>query len=141
MCPRHVRIGSPIARSAAPPATSLPIAPAKRTSGHARGGKARTRSAYPQPCTARALVKIIDVVYNHPAHEDFHHDADSHHRVATPCRPLHAGATANLKLTFHLDHSAGADHATRLADDRDHLLFCEPRFAHCSLRIGSQSLT
>src|SRR5262249_24107770 len=24
----------------------------------------------------------------------------------------HAGATANLKLTFHLDHSAGADHAT-----------------------------
>jgi hypothetical protein len=21
----------------------------------------------------------------------------------------HAGATANLKLTFHLDHSAGAD--------------------------------
>ena len=22
----------------------------------------------------------------------------------------HAGATANLKLTFHLDHSAGADH-------------------------------
>jgi len=23
----------------------------------------------------------------------------------------HAGATANLKLTFHLDHSAGADQA------------------------------
>jgi hypothetical protein len=23
----------------------------------------------------------------------------------------HAGATANLELTFHLDHSAGADHA------------------------------
>src|SRR5262249_26506120 len=23
----------------------------------------------------------------------------------------HAGATANLKLTFHLDHSAGADHS------------------------------
>ena len=22
----------------------------------------------------------------------------------------HAGATANLKLTFHLDHSVGADH-------------------------------
>jgi len=22
----------------------------------------------------------------------------------------HAGETANLKLTFHLDHSAGADH-------------------------------
>jgi hypothetical protein len=22
----------------------------------------------------------------------------------------HAGATANLKLTFHPDHSAGADH-------------------------------
>jgi len=28
----------------------------------------------------------------------------------------------------------------RLADDRDHLLFRETRFAHCSLRIGSQSL-
>jgi uncharacterized membrane protein YfcA len=25
----------------------------------------------------------------------------------------HAGATANLKLTFHLDHSAGADHGLR----------------------------
>ena len=25
----------------------------------------------------------------------------------------HAGATANLKLTFHLDHSAGADHPAR----------------------------
>src|SRR5262245_65579125 len=25
----------------------------------------------------------------------------------------HAGATANLKLTFHLDHSAGADHLAR----------------------------
>src|SRR6516164_3870326 len=25
----------------------------------------------------------------------------------------HAGATANLKLTFHLDHSAGADHYFR----------------------------
>jgi len=24
----------------------------------------------------------------------------------------HAGATANLKLTFHLDHSAGADQLT-----------------------------
>ena len=24
----------------------------------------------------------------------------------------HAGATANLKLTFHLDHSVGADHST-----------------------------
>jgi transposase InsO family protein len=24
----------------------------------------------------------------------------------------HAGATANLKLTFHLDHSTGADHCT-----------------------------
>src|SRR5215813_4091288 len=31
--------------------------------------------------------------------------------------------------------------AIRLADDRDHLLFRETRFAHCSLRIGSQSLT
>src|SRR5205807_10449893 len=29
----------------------------------------------------------------------------------------------------------------RLADDRDHLHFRETRFAHCSLRIGSQSLT
>src|SRR5215469_6010412 len=27
----------------------------------------------------------------------------------------HPGATANLKLTFHLDHSAGADH---LSEDR-----------------------
>jgi len=26
----------------------------------------------------------------------------------------HAGATANLKLTFHLDHSAGADHQRQL---------------------------
>src|SRR5262249_52993233 len=25
----------------------------------------------------------------------------------------HAGATANLKLTFHLDHSAGAGHSAR----------------------------
>jgi hypothetical protein len=25
-----------------------------------------------------------------------------------------AGATANLKLTFHLDHSAGADQSSRL---------------------------
>jgi hypothetical protein len=31
--------------------------------------------------------------------------------------------------------------AIRLADHRDHLLFRETRFAHCSLRIGSQSLT
>jgi len=31
--------------------------------------------------------------------------------------------------------------AIRLADDRDHLLFRETRFAHCSLRVGSQSLT
>ena len=31
--------------------------------------------------------------------------------------------------------------AIRLADDRDHLLFRETRLAHCSLRIGSQSLT
>jgi hypothetical protein len=31
--------------------------------------------------------------------------------------------------------------AIGLADDRDHLLFRETRFAHCSLRIGSQSLT
>jgi hypothetical protein len=29
-------------------------------------------------------------------------------RAAPPGR---AGATANIKLTFHLDHSAGADHA------------------------------
>jgi hypothetical protein len=29
----------------------------------------------------------------------------------------HAGATANLKLTFQLDHSAGANHSTpRLLD-------------------------
>ena len=36
------------------------------------------------------------------------------HRVAGCATPTgsagHAGATANLKLTFHLDHSAGADH-------------------------------
>jgi hypothetical protein len=32
----------------------------------------------------------------------------------------HAGATANLKLTFHLDHSAGADHlATRNLSHRE----------------------
>src|SRR5215469_1883704 len=31
--------------------------------------------------------------------------------------------------------------AIRLPDDRDHLLFRETCFAHCSLRIGSQSLT
>src|SRR6516225_508539 len=31
--------------------------------------------------------------------------------------------------------------AIRLADDRNHLLFREPTFAHCSLRIGSESLT
>src|SRR6266487_3432932 len=30
--------------------------------------------------------------------------------------------------------------AIRLADDRDHLLFRESTFAHCPLRIGSQSL-
>src|SRR5262245_57339307 len=29
----------------------------------------------------------------------------------------HAGATANLKLTFHLDHSAGADHIASGGDD------------------------
>src|SRR6516162_9041980 len=29
---------------------------------------------------------------------------------ATPSGSGHAGETANLKLTFHLDHSAGADH-------------------------------
>src|SRR5215831_1196769 len=27
----------------------------------------------------------------------------------------HAGATANIKLTFHLGHSAGADHLVRLS--------------------------
>src|SRR5262245_15721244 len=31
--------------------------------------------------------------------------------------------------------------AIGLADDRDHLLFRETRFVHCSLQIGSQSLT
>jgi hypothetical protein len=36
-------------------------------------------------------------------------------RRAAGCATLsgsagHAGATANLKPTFHLDHSAGADH-------------------------------
>src|SRR6476620_11527093 len=31
--------------------------------------------------------------------------------------------------------------AIHLAHDRDHLLFRETRFAHCSLRIGSQCLT
>src|SRR6266700_3028000 len=31
--------------------------------------------------------------------------------------------------------------AIRLADDCNHLLFRKPTFAHCSLRIGSQSLT
>jgi hypothetical protein len=32
----------------------------------------------------------------------------------------HAGATANLKLTFHLDHSAGADHTN--------VALAEPKF-------------
>jgi hypothetical protein len=42
---------------------------------------------YPQSsCTARALVKIIDVVCNHQAREDFHHDDDSAFRLATPRR-------------------------------------------------------
>jgi hypothetical protein len=36
----------------------------------------------------------------------------------------HAGATANLKLTFHLDHSAGADQ----------LLLLENRTCHCCWR-------
>jgi len=31
--------------------------------------------------------------------------------------------------------------AIRLPDDRDHLFFREPRFAHRSLQSGSQSLT
>src|SRR6266567_2360255 len=30
----------------------------------------------------------------------------------------HAGATANLKLTFHLDHSAGADHKCAPSSDQ-----------------------
>src|SRR6516225_10127661 len=34
----------------------------------------------------------------------------------------HAGATANLKLTFHLGHSAGADHPHRRLDHKS--LFC-----------------
>jgi hypothetical protein len=33
---------------------------------------------------------------------------------ATPTGSVrHAGATANLKLTFHLDHSAGADQLSK----------------------------
>jgi hypothetical protein len=40
---------------------------------------------------------------------------------ATPtCSAGHAGATANLKLTFHLDHSAGADHCRRAVAARPH---------------------
>src|SRR5262249_39098557 len=36
----------------------------------------------------------------------------------------HAGETANLKLTFHLDHSAGADHSSsgRLMEKADSML-------------------
>jgi len=31
----------------------------------------------------------------------------------------HAGATANLKLTFHLDHSAGADQPQMVLEEGD----------------------
>jgi hypothetical protein len=47
---------------------------------------------------------------------------------ATPTSSAgHAGATANLKLTFHLDHSAGADHFH---------LFAGPPCANCWLRTS-----
>src|SRR5437660_7531074 len=37
---------------------------------------------------------------------------------ATPTGSVgHAGATANLKLTFQLDHSAGADHTVAVAQE------------------------
>jgi hypothetical protein len=36
----------------------------------------------------------------------------------------HAGATANIKLTFHLDHSAGADQPTESAEQK--FAACEP---------------
>src|SRR5262245_18381689 len=39
--------------------------------------------------------------------------------VSTPTGSArHAGATANLKLTFHLDHSAGADHMSNAPEGR-----------------------
>jgi hypothetical protein len=40
-------------------------------------------------------------------------DGDNADRLAG-----HAGATANLKLTFHLDHSAGADHSASATPGR-----------------------
>jgi hypothetical protein len=41
---------------------------------------------------------------------------------ATPARTAgHAGATANLKLTFHLDHSAGGADQARLQKTVDQL--------------------
>jgi glutamine phosphoribosylpyrophosphate amidotransferase len=43
-----------------------------------------------------------------------HSDTEDLRRVAGCATPSgsagHAGATADIKLTFHLDHSAGADH-------------------------------
>ena len=33
----------------------------------------------------------IDVVHNRQAHEDFHHDADSHHRFTTPAARVSVG--------------------------------------------------
>src|SRR5262249_41932223 len=52
----------------------------------------------------------------------------------------HVGATANLKLTFHLDHSAGADQtgsARALENEREHPKLPElreyPRGPTCSV--------
>src|SRR6516165_2205368 len=42
----------------------------------------------------------------------------------------HAGATANLKLTFHLDHSAGADQVRRRT-------ICESQIDHFVMAITS----
>jgi hypothetical protein len=42
--------------------------------------------------------------------------------AAPTCSAGHASATATLKLTFHLDHSAGADHDARGRDGGIHQL-------------------
>src|SRR5262249_47483931 len=53
----------------------------------------------------------------------------------------HAGATANLKLTFHLDHSAGAD---QVLPDKLGLDFPEPQRIHFILSCfdnGAETLS
>jgi hypothetical protein len=72
---------------------NAPTALAKGSAGHC-SERQRTRRASPQSCTARSMVKIIDVVCNHRAREDFHHDGDSAFRLATPRRPRACGPRA-----------------------------------------------